>query len=61
MMALEDVLHHVARHEVAAVRGRIEEDVRRASFDAALESRLERLYDVSPASNERSSQKTRNR
>ena len=37
------VLHHFARHEVAAVRGRVEEDVRRPPLDAAFERRLERL------------------
>ena len=37
------VLHHLARHEVAPVRGRIEEDVRRTAFDAALERCFQRL------------------
>ena len=55
------VVHHVARHEVAAIRGRIEEHVRRTAFDAALERGFQRLIGVSPASNERSSQKTMKR
>src|SRR5262249_44809750 len=37
------VLHHVARHQVAPVRGGIEHDVVRPAFDAALKYRLERL------------------
>ena len=37
------VLHHVARHKVAPVRGRIEEHVRRPALDAALERRFQRL------------------
>ena len=37
------VLHHVARHHVPAVRGRIEEDVGGPALDPALERGLERL------------------
>src|SRR5688572_7739135 len=37
------VLHHVARHEVAAVGGGVEQHVGRPSLDAALEHRLQRL------------------
>src|SRR3546814_10211176 len=37
------VLDHVARHEVAPVRGGVEEDVGRAALDAAFQHRLQRL------------------
>src|SRR6202789_1172302 len=37
------VVHHFARHEVTAVRGRIEEHVGRTTFDAAFERGLQRL------------------
>src|SRR3984885_13527486 len=37
------VIHHLTRHEVTAVRGRIEEHVRRAALDAPLERGLQRL------------------
>ena len=37
------VIHHVARHEMAAIRGRIEEHIGRAPFDAAFERRFQRL------------------
>src|SRR5947208_3212397 len=37
------ILDHLARHQVAAVRGRVEYDVVGPAFDAALEHRLERL------------------
>ena len=37
------VLHHLARHQVAAVRGGVEEHVGGAALDAALERRLQRL------------------
>src|SRR5271154_3278456 len=37
------VFHHLARHKVAPVRGRIEEDVGRPAFDAALECGFKRL------------------
>ena len=37
------VLHHVARQQVAAVRGGVEEHVGRPALDAAFERRLQRL------------------
>ena len=37
------VLHHVARHQVAAVGGGVEDDVLRPALDAALQRRLQRL------------------
>ena len=37
------VLDHVARHQVPAVRGRVEDHVVRPALDAALQHRLERL------------------
>src|SRR5580704_15917249 len=37
------ILHHVARHEMAAIRGCIEKNISGPALDAALEHRLEGL------------------